>query len=183
MKDANEQAAKAMQDVMPKPIYSCADENCATEQSFSASDIFWCPELEGWYCDNCIHYSVEGRTIGISLEAYQKESCLAIEGRIMSEEKDYDWMDEALEIAGQCWCDEETSSITMNVPLATAVAKRIALWMQTAAQNQRNTDYYRNIVYNIGELFGDEAKTADDGTVMEDVLAARVYDLVKNALR
>jgi|GEM_PF-6964689 len=170
MKDANEQAAKAMQDVMPKPIYSCADENCATEQSFSASDIFWCPELEGWYCDNCIHYSVEGRTIGISLEAYQKESCLAIEGRIMSEEKDYDWMDEALVAAEQC-CDEA------------AVAKCIALWMQTAAQNQRNTEYYRNIVYNIGELFGDEAKTADDGTVMEDVLAARVYDLVKNALR
>lgn len=32
---------------------------------------------------------------------------------------------ESLEIAAQCWCDAETKSIEMNVPLAEAFAKRL----------------------------------------------------------
>ena len=64
------------------------------------------------------------------------------------------WMDEARQQAAQCWCDKETESRVMDTPLAEAVAKRIAAWMDTAAQSQRNTDFYRGIVTQIGEKFG-----------------------------
>jgi hypothetical protein len=44
------------------------------------------------------------------------------------------WMDEARQIAAQCWCDEETQDRVMDTPLAEAMARRIAAWMETAAQ-------------------------------------------------
>jgi hypothetical protein len=96
----------------------------------------------------------------------------------MSNEQ-YDWMDEALQIAAQCWCDAETSDRVMDPVLAEAVAKRIAAWMRTAAQADRNTDFYRDLIVQIGKTFGDAAKTADDGTIMDDVLALRVPELVE----
>ena len=52
-------------------------------------------------------------------------------------------------------------------------------WLEIAKQNQRNTDYYRGLVVQIGTLFGKAAMTADDGTVMEDVLCAKVPELAE----
>ena len=36
-----------------------------------------------------------------------------------------DWIDEARQIAAQCWCDKETENREMDTVLAEAVAKRI----------------------------------------------------------
>jgi hypothetical protein len=91
---------------------------------------------------------------------------------------EYDWMQEATEIAAQCWCDKETSHIVMDSTLAMAVAKRIAGWMQTAAQNQRNTDYYRGLIVKCGESIGTEAFIDDEGCLTRDVLCAKVPQLV-----
>lgn len=55
----------------------------------------------------------------------------------------YDWMPEARAAAAQCWCDPETSGIQMDPVLAEAVARRIALWMQTGALAHQNADYWR----------------------------------------
>lgn len=93
--------------------------------------------------------------------------------------KDYDWMEEATATAAQCWCDEDTKSIEMDSRLATAVAKRIAVWMQTAAQSQRNTDYYRGLVVRCGKTIGRPAYTADDGGVHMDVLCAKVPEIIE----
>jgi hypothetical protein len=92
---------------------------------------------------------------------------------------EYDWMEEAMEIAAQCWCDPETENKVMDPVLAEAVAKRIAAWMNTAAQNQRNTDYYRGLVVRCGEAIGKEAYTQDNGDMVEDVLCAKVPELVE----
>jgi hypothetical protein len=54
-----------------------------------------------------------------------------------------DWMPEARQMAAQCWCDEDTSSIEMDVRLAEAVARRIAAWMETGAFHARNEAYWR----------------------------------------
>jgi hypothetical protein len=54
-------------------------------------------------------------------------------------------------------------------------------WEETANQNQRNTDYYRGLVVQIGEMFGVAAKTQDDGGLAEDVLCAKVPELVAQA--
>jgi len=93
---------------------------------------------------------------------------------------DYDWMEEATQEAAQCWCDEETKNTEMDVVLGKAIAKRIAGWMSIAAQNQRNTDYYRGLVVAIGEIIGKDAYIQDDGGVCTDVLCAKVPKLVKN---
>jgi len=92
---------------------------------------------------------------------------------------EYDWMEEAREIASQCWCDKETENIEMDVVLADAIAKRISIWMQTAAQYHRNTDYYRGLLEQCGEIIGEEAYIADDGTRMEDVLCAKIPGIIK----
>ena len=93
-----------------------------------------------------------------------------------------DFMDEARQLASQCWCDPETQDRVMDPPLAEAVAKRIAVWMDTAAQFNRNEDFYRGIVCQVGEMFGNAAKTSDDGSLQDSVLALKVPELVRDAL-
>ena len=96
----------------------------------------------------------------------------------MNEKKEYDWMDEARQLAAQCWSDPETEKKEMDAILCEAVAKRIAVWMQTAAGNQRNTDYYRGLLVECGEIIGDRAYTADDGVRSEDVLCAKIPEII-----
>ena len=88
-------------------------------------------------------------------------------------------IDEARQLAAQCWCDPETEDRVMDPVLCEAVAKRIANWMDTAAQNQRNTDYYRGLLVKCGEAIGKRAYIADDGTIAEDVLCAKIPELVE----
>lgn len=51
-------------------------------------------------------------------------------------------------------------------------------WCDTAAQHLRNEEYYRGLVIKIGKMLGPEAYTSDDGSVQQDVLCAKVPDLV-----
>ncbi len=85
------------------------------------------------------------------------------------------WIEEARQFAAQCWCDPETSGKEMDAVLCEAVAKKIAVWMETAAQNQRNADYYRGLLVRCGEAIGGRAYIADDGTKMQDVLCAKIH--------
>lgn len=89
------------------------------------------------------------------------------------------WMTEARQFAAQCWCDDETKDREMDVVLAESIAKRIAAWMDTSAQAYRDADFYRNIIYQIGDILGIEAKTSDDGSVQQDVLCLKVPELVR----
>lgn len=59
-----------------------------------------------------------------------------------------DHMELARMIAAQCWCDEETKSISMDVRLVGAFAKRLALWMDDAARYGSNADYWRHRAEN-----------------------------------
>lgn len=60
-----------------------------------------------------------------------------------------------------------------------AAAKRDAdAWNETAKRYAINEQFWRELVTKIAEPFGDRAKTADDGTVMQDVVALRVPELV-----
>ena len=90
-----------------------------------------------------------------------------------------DWMEEARMAAAQCWCDKETKDKVMDPVLAEAVAKRIANWMDTAAQNQRNTDYYRGLLERCGKAIGDRAFITDDGSRSEDVLCAKIPEIIE----
>jgi len=51
-------------------------------------------------------------------------------------------------------------------------------WEETAMQAQRNTDYYRGIVVQIGKALGPAAYRCADGSTSQDVLCAKVPELV-----
>lgn len=59
------------------------------------------------------------------------------------------------------------------------VAQAIRNWWDTAADHAKNEQYYRGLVVQIGEMFGDDAKLCDDGSVVDEVLCAKVPDLVR----
>lgn len=51
-------------------------------------------------------------------------------------------------------------------------------WIGTARQHLRNEEFYHGIVTKIGETFGVDAETSDDGSVQDRVLALKVPELV-----
>lgn len=53
-------------------------------------------------------------------------------------------------------------------------------WEETAAQFARNADYYRGLLDRIGRAIGPEAFTADDGSISEDVLRAKVPEIIES---
>lgn len=55
-------------------------------------------------------------------------------------------------------------------------------WVEMAAQEARNREFYQGIITQIGELFGPLAYTSDDGSVQDSVLALKVPELVKALL-
>ena len=55
-------------------------------------------------------------------------------------------------------------------------------WEETAAQFLRDANFWYGLVTQIGELFGIGAKTADDGTVYDTVVALKVPELVERLL-
>jgi hypothetical protein len=51
-------------------------------------------------------------------------------------------------------------------------------WMDSAAEFQRNQQFYRGLLVDIGNLYGVAARTSDDGSIQDDVLALKVKELV-----
>lgn len=56
-------------------------------------------------------------------------------------------------------------------------------WQETAEHYAKGVAYYRNLVIQIGEMFGDAAYIADDGSKQDEVLCAKVPELVKKSLQ
>lgn len=52
-------------------------------------------------------------------------------------------------------------------------------WRETAAMFSRNQEFYQGITTQIGEIIGPEARTSDDGSVQDSVLALKLPELVK----
>jgi hypothetical protein len=57
--------------------------------------------------------------------------------------------------------------------------REVLAWTESARWYSNDSDYYRGIVDKIGELLGIEARTQDDGNVVDGILRAKVYELVK----
>lgn len=56
-------------------------------------------------------------------------------------------------------------------------------WYSTAAQMARNADYYRGLLVQIGQMLGVEAYTADDGSISDSVLCAKLPELLAYRLK
>ena len=92
----------------------------------------------------------------------------------------------AAHAVAQGWCESEVSNREMDATLAAAIVKPVSraltAWYETAAQHARNEDYYRNLVKEIGVMFGEAAYISDDGSRQQDVLCAKVPELVRRHL-
>lgn len=55
-------------------------------------------------------------------------------------------------------------------------------WIETSRQSNNNEMFYRGIINSVGGMFGVAAKTSDDGSIQQGVLALKVPDLVREAL-
>lgn len=73
---------------------------------------------------------------------------------------------------------EQAMRIAQLQQESAALREEKANWEETAAQYARNADYYRDLVVQIGKHFGEKARTSDDGSVQDDVLCAKVPELV-----
>jgi hypothetical protein len=63
-----------------------------------------------------------------------------------------------------------------------ALRHQVMAWKETAEQNQRNADFYRGLVVEIGQMLGEDAYLQDDGGRSEDVLCAKVPELVRRVM-
>lgn len=72
-------------------------------------------------------------------------------------------------------------SADLQTALAIAIKERDG-WMQSAASAHQNATFYKTLLEGCGIIFGAEARTADDGTVGDSVLALKVPDLVMRAV-
>jgi hypothetical protein len=91
------------------------------------------------------------------------------------------YLEEARQLAAQCWCDEETKDIPMEPALAEAVARRIAAWMDTAAFHANNEEFYRNLIDQCVDSLGpvkEQAFRCDDGSISESPLRLSVPSCV-----
>jgi hypothetical protein len=79
---------------------------------------------------------------------------------------------------------DKTNQIPNEVALNTwnDLMPQIQDWAEAAGTLSRSSDYYRNICIEIGELLGEEVYICDDGTKSEDVLVAKLVEVLKRKL-
>jgi hypothetical protein len=94
-----------------------------------------------------------------------------------------DFMDEARQVAAQCWCDETTSHLTMIPELAEAVARRIAVWMADATREAGNSQFYRDLLDRCAAAIGPAAYVNDAGESCESPIRLKIPELVERVFR
>jgi hypothetical protein len=55
-------------------------------------------------------------------------------------------------------------------------------WRNVVAESYEDSAYYRGLLLEIGQMFGDEAHFSDDGTYQEGILVAKLPDLVRKLI-
>lgn len=93
------------------------------------------------------------------------------------------WLPEARQIVERCWDDPTVENREVDSSLAKVFAREIALWMDTAAQHRKNADYYRGLLERCGKAIGDRAFIADGGCRMDEVLCAKVPEIIEEDYR
>ena len=79
--------------------------------------------------------------------------------------------------------EEHDYSESMTVPdNLTLAIHQWRGWVNTAAMHHRNETYYRGLLTEIAEMIGQEAYTADDGSVYDTPLCIKVPELVRARL-
>lgn len=78
---------------------------------------------------------------------------------------------------------DAAESIRQRVNAAfVALAREREAWYQTAAEAQRSSDWFAGLLDVVGKMFGDAARTTDDGSLQDSILRAKVPELVQAAV-
>ena len=85
----------------------------------------------------------------------------------------------ALQLAAQAWCQEKTSSKIMDADLCESFAGILDMWIETAAQSERNTAFYRGLLDDCAQYLGPEVYVSDDGSIQEDPIRLKIPEMVK----
>lgn len=56
-------------------------------------------------------------------------------------------------------------------------------WQEIAEQHYRNETFYRDLLMQIGAILGPEAHRADDGSVSDEPLCAKLPEVVRNLVK
>lgn len=75
-----------------------------------------------------------------------------------------------------------TKALADNTPLLDAVFPFVKNWVEFARQAEANSEYYRGLLVQTGEILGEASYVADDGSRSEDVLVAAVPENVEELL-
>jgi len=88
------------------------------------------------------------------------------------------------QIVARAWCDPKNAHKEFDADLANSIVEKtlyaLLTWKDLAVHMSNNSDYYRGLLDEIGDLFGRDAYTCDDGSLSEDILRAKVPELVRN---
>jgi hypothetical protein len=80
-------------------------------------------------------------------------------------------------------CDSECALVGVLRAELDAARRERDGWQRDAERFSRNEQFYHGLIQQIGQPFGVRARTSDDGSVQEDVLALRVPELVEDLRR
>ncbi len=122
---------------------------------------------------------MDGCSINVGESIDKGDGYTRIRVRIIEEE---DWMELAREEAAQCWCDNTTKDADMDLALVEVIARKIYHWIEIAAFNDKNTDYYRGLLDECAKHLGPEVFVCDDGSISEDPLRAKIPSLVSELM-
>lgn len=86
---------------------------------------------------------------------------------------------EATHIECEVSCPTEVIELEDAAEWFEKKVKEAGNWEETARQYARNMEYYRGLVDNIALVFGQRAYICDDGSKAEDVLRAKIPELVR----
>jgi hypothetical protein len=79
----------------------------------------------------------------------------------------------------------EKSWAQENLPLPTTLEEAIRqrdAWVASAMQFHKNETYYRGLVVSIGEKLGPDAYVSDDGSVQQDILCAKIPEMIERLI-
>jgi hypothetical protein len=84
--------------------------------------------------------------------------------------------------------EQVVRSVNVALELQEMIAQRDdallarSAWKETARQHCQNEEYYRGLLDEIGNILGPEAFISDDGSVQQDVVRAKLPELVRSRL-
>lgn len=133
--------------------------------------------------DGIMHFTVDptDQNAAKFINCIETFLSIRINGIVVKGHVPVDFMDEARQIAAQCWCAESTQHLVMIPELAEAFARVLTAWMDVAAQHMRNEEFYRGLLDKCAAELGPvrpKVFVQDDGGIVIDPLRIKIPELV-----